>query len=96
MKSLMRELDEVKNDRKGKTAMNLNGMLKRMDSPFTTSVLECRLPLKFRLPQLELYDDNKDLVNHIGAFKMILNLQQTPDEVICRSFPTTLRGAIRV
>ena len=50
MKSLQKELDEVKNAMKGKTAMNLDGMLKRMDSPFITSVLECPLPPKFHLP----------------------------------------------
>ena len=50
MKSLQRELDEVKNTMKGKTAMNLDGMIKRTDSPFTASVLECPLPPKFRLP----------------------------------------------
>ena len=38
MKSLRRELDEVKNAMKGKTTMNLDGMLMRTDSPFTTSV----------------------------------------------------------
>ena len=59
MKSLRRELDEVKNAMKGKIAMNLDGMLKRIDSPFTTSVLECPLPLKFRLPQLKFYDGTK-------------------------------------
>jgi len=50
MKSLQRELDEIKNAMKGKTTMNLDGMLKRTDSPFTTSVLECPLPPKFSLP----------------------------------------------
>ena len=76
--------------------MNLDGVLKRIDSPFTASVLECPLPPKFRLPQLEFYDGTKDPFDHIGAFKTILNLQQTPDEVICRSFPATLRGVARV
>ena len=58
--------------------------------------MECPLPPKFRLPQLESYDGTKDPLDHIGAFRMILNLQQTPNEVICRSFTTTLKGAIRV
>ena len=49
MKYLRWELDEVKNAMKGKTVMNLDGMLKRIDSPFTASVLECPLPPKFRL-----------------------------------------------
>ena len=86
----------MKNAMKGKTAMNLDGMLKRTDSPFIASFLECPLSPKFRLLQLEFYDGTKDPLDHIGAFKTILNLQQTPDKVICRSFPATLRGAARV
>ena len=74
MKSLRRELDEVKNAMKGKTVMNLDGMLKWTDSPFIASVLECPLPLKFRLPQLEFYDGTKDHLDDIAAFKTILNL----------------------
>ena len=86
----------MKNDMKGKTTMNLNGMLNRTDSPFTTSVLECPLPPKFCLPQLEFYNGTKDPLDHIRAFKTILSLQQTPNEVICISFLTTLKGAARV
>ena len=36
MKNMRKELDEVKNTMKGKTAMNLDGRIKR-DSPFTAS-----------------------------------------------------------
>ena len=50
IKSLRRELDEVKNAMNGKMAMNIDSMLKRTDSPFTASVLECPLPPKFHLP----------------------------------------------
>ena len=93
MKNMRKELDEVKNAMKGKTAVNLGGMIKRTDSPFTTSILECPLPPKFRLPQLEVYEGTKDPLDHIGEFKTILSLQQTSDEVICRTFLATLRGA---
>ena len=62
MKSLRREMDKVKNAMKGKTMMNLNGMLKRRDSPFIASVLECPLPPKFRLLQLEFYEARKTLL----------------------------------
>ena len=96
MKSLRKELDEVKNAMKGKTATNLDGMFKRTDLPFTASALECPLPPKFCLPQLEFYNGTKDPLNHIGDFKTILNLQQTLDEVLYRSFPTTLREATKV
>ena len=60
MKNMRNELDEVKNTMKGKTTINLNGMIKRTDSPFIASVLECPLPPKFYLPQLEVYDGTKD------------------------------------
>ena len=75
MKNMRKELEEVKNAMKGKTAVNLDGMIKRKNSPFTTNVLECSLPPKFCLPQLEVYDGTKDPLDHIGAFKTILNLQ---------------------
>ena len=77
MKNMRKELDEVKNAMKGKTTMNLDDMIKRTDSPVIVSVLECPLPPKFHLPQLEVYDGTKNPLDHIGAFKTILSLQQT-------------------
>ena len=96
MKKMRKELDEVKNPMKGKTTLNLDGIIKRTNSPFTASVLECPLPPKFRFTQLEVYDGTKDPLDHIGAFKMILNLQYNPDEVICKSFPATFKGTAGV
>ena len=69
MKNMRNELDEVKNAMKGKTTINLDGMIKRTNSPFTASVLECPLPPKFHLPQLKVYDGTNDPLDHIGAFK---------------------------
>ena len=60
MKNMRKELGEVKNIMKGKTVINLDGMIKRTDSPFIASVLEWPLPPKFRPPQLEVYDGTKD------------------------------------
>nr|XP_023915020.1 uncharacterized protein LOC112026560 [Quercus suber] len=65
------------------------------DSPFTTAVLDCPVPSKFRLPQLEPFNRLKDPQDHLNTFKTTLGLQQPPDEILCRSFPTTLRGAAR-
>ena len=96
MKNMRKELDEVKNAMKDKTTINLDGIIKRIDSPFTASVLECPLPPRFHLPQLEVYDGTKDPLDHKGAFKTILSLQQIPNEVIYRTFPATFRGAARV
>ena len=96
MKNMRKGLDEVKNATKGKAAINFDGMIERTDSPITASILECLLPPKFRLPQLEVYNGTKDPLDYIGAFKTILNLQQTLNKVICKSLPATLRGVARV
>ena len=70
-------------------------MIRATDSPFTTAVLECPVPSKFKLPQLEPFDGLKDLQDHLNTFKTTLGLQQPPDEILCRSFPTILKGAAR-
>ena len=67
-------------------------MVRIIDSPFTAAVLECPLPSKFRLPQLEPFDELKDLLDHLNTFKMTLGLQQPLDEILC---PTTLKGVAR-
>ena len=54
------------------------------------------LPPKFFLPQLESFDGLRDPLDHIELFKTLMLLQMTPDEVMCRVFPTTLKGAARV
>ena len=93
LRSMWKEMDELKNAMKEKTTKNLDRMVKMTNSPFTTKVMECPLPPKFCLPQLESYDDLKDPLDHITSFKMTLSLQQTPDEIVCQSFPMILKGA---
>jgi len=68
-------MDELKSAIREKTYRNLDGMVRRTESPFTTKVLECPMPLKFRLPQLESFDGLKDPLDHITTFKTTLGLQ---------------------
>ena len=89
-------MDELRNAMREKTNPNLDGMLRRTDSPFITKVLECPIPPKFHLPQLESFNGLKDALDHITTFKTILSLQQPPNEILCHSFSTTLKGAVRV
>ena len=96
LRNMMKEMEELKSAMKEKGGENLDGMIRRTDSPFTTEVLNRPLPPKCRLPQLESYNDSKDPLDHIKSFKMLMLLQMTPDEVMCRAFPTTLKGAVRV
>nr|POE95446.1 hypothetical protein CFP56_01489 [Quercus suber] len=94
MKNMRKELDEVKNAMKGKIIINLDGMIKKIDSPFTASVLECPLPPKFHLSQLEVYYGTKDPLDHIEAYKTILNLQQILDK-LSNSFVRHFIGGYR-
>nr|POE81866.1 hypothetical protein CFP56_08192 [Quercus suber] len=95
LREMRREMDELRNAIKEKTERNVDWMVRATDSPFTTAVLDCPVPSKFRLPQLEPFDGLKDPQDHLNTFKTTLGLQQPPDEILCRSFPTTLRGAAR-
>ena len=86
-----KEMDELRNAIKEKTNWSLYRMIKVTDSPLTTTILECPVPSKFRLPQLEPFNGLKDPQDHLNTFKTTLGLQQSPDEIRCRSFPTTLK-----
>ena len=95
LKEMRKEMDELRNAIKGKMDQSLERIVRKTDSPFTVVVQECPVPSKFRLPQLEPFDGLKDLLDHLNTFKTTLGLQQPPDEILYRSFPTTLKGATR-
>ena len=88
-------MDKLRNAIKDKTDRSLDRMVKATNSLFTTAVLECPVPLKFQLPQLEPFNGFKDPQDHLKTFKMTLGFQQPPDEILCYSFPTILKGATR-
>ena len=54
-------MDELRSTIKKKTKRSVDGLVRVTDSPFTTAVLECPVPSKFQLPQLESFDGLKDL-----------------------------------
>ena len=89
-------MDELRNAVKDKAMENLDGMIRRTDSPFTIEMLNRPLLPKFRLPQLESFDSSRDPLDHIELFKTLMLLQMILDEVMCRAFLTTLKGAVGV
>ena len=71
-------------------------MWMRTNSPFTTSITSHLLPFKFKMPTLDSDDGMRDPCDHIATFKMTMHLQGLLDEIMCRAFPTTLKGLAKV
>ncbi|XP_030924541.1 uncharacterized protein LOC115951488 [Quercus lobata] len=91
MKKVMEEMKE--NMRRTNP---IEDLVHRTDSPFTASTNGHPLPSKFKLPSLDSYDGTRDPFDHIATFKTTMHLQGVPDEIMCRAFPTTLKGPARV
>ena len=94
---MMKEMtDFMMNVLKVWVSIDLDELVHWMDSPFTASVTSCPFPVKFCMPQIEAYDGPKDHLDHLESFKTLMHLQGVPDEIICRAFPTTLKGLARI
>ena len=50
LRKMRNEMDELRNNIKGKTDKSLDRMIRKTDSPFTLAVQECPIPSKFCLP----------------------------------------------
>ena len=81
---------------KGRVSSDLDDLVNSTDSPFTAFVNSFPLPHKFRMSQIDSHDEVKDLLDHLETFKTLMHLQGVADGIICRAFPTTLKGAARI
>ena len=87
-------MDEMRENMRRKNPVE--DLVHRTNSPFTVSINGHPLPPKFKMPSLNSYDEARDLFDHIATFKTILHLQGVPDEIMCRAFPTTVKGPAQV
>ena len=71
---------------------HVDDLVHQTGSPFITSINSHPLPSKFKMPSLDSYDGTHDLCDHIATFKTTMYLQGVPNEIMCRAFPTTLKG----
>ena len=70
----------------------INDLVYRIDSPFMASIDSHPLLSKFKMHSLDSYDRTCDSCDHIATFKTTMHLQGISGEIICRAFPTTLKG----
>ena len=79
---------------RGWVSSDLDDLVHWTDSPALVTLFP--LPPKFRMPQVESYNRSNDLLDHLESFKTLMHLQGVADEIMCRAFPTTLKGPIKV
>ena len=94
---MMKEwMDFMMNALRGRVSSDLDNLVHRANLPFTASVSLFPLPPKFWMPQVEIYDESKDPLDHLESFKTLMHLQGVADEIMCRVFPTMLKGPARI
>ena len=96
IKVMRAQMGEMKDEFKGQATKNLDNLVHRTDFPFAKAVISFPLPSKFQMPSLETFDETKDPLDHLESFKTMMCLQEVSDEIMCRAFPTTLKGSVRI
>jgi len=94
MDQMKKAMEEMRDSMK--RTNHVDDLVHITDSPFTASITNHPLPSKFKMPTLDSYDGTWDPCDHIATFKTIMHLQGVLDEIMCRAFPTTLKGPTRV
>ena len=89
------QMEVMMNALKGRVSSDLDNLVNHTDSPFTTAVNSFPLPHKFRMLHKDSYDGVKDPLDYLETFKTLMHLQGVADEIMCRAFPTTLKGVAK-
>ena len=66
---------------KGQAPVSMDALVQQTESPFMVGVLHFPLPAKFKMPQIEAFDDTKDLVDHHNTYKNNMELHGYQDPV---------------
>ena len=74
MQIMKEQMDFMMNALRGLVSSDLYDLVHQIDSQFTAFVTTFPLPLKFRMPQVENYDESKDLLDHFESFKILMHL----------------------
>ena len=69
MQAMKEQMEVMMNALKGRVFSDLDDLVNRIDSSFTTAVNSFPLPYKFRMPHIDSYDRVKDPLDHIETFK---------------------------
>ena len=96
MQAMKEQMAVMMNVLKGRVSSDFDDLVNRTSSLFTISINTFPLPQKFHMSQIESYYGVKDPLDHLETFKILMHLQGVPNEIMCRVFPTTLKGPARI
>ena len=74
MQAMKEQMEVMMNALKGRVSSDLDDLVNRTDSPFTTTVNSFPLPSKFRMPNMDSYDGVRDPLDHLETFKTLMHL----------------------
>ena len=94
MDQMKRGMEEMKDSMR--RANHVVDLIHKIDSLLIASIMSHPLPPKFKMSILDSYDGMHDPCDHIATFKTTMHLQGALDEIMCKTFPTTLKGPTRV
>ena len=60
---------------KERALVSMDALVQQTESPFTAKLLHFPLPAKFRMPQIEMFNESKDPVDHLNTYKNQMELQ---------------------
>ena len=66
---IQKELSHMKETVKGRAPISMDALVQQTESPFTARVLHFPLLAKFRMPQIEMFDETKDPVDYLNNYK---------------------------
>ena len=76
----------------GRAPVSMDALVQQTESPFMAGVLHFPFPVKFRMPQIETFDETKDPMGHLNTYKNQMELYGYQDPMRCRVFAITLKG----
>ncbi|XP_065622458.1 uncharacterized protein LOC136064525 [Quercus suber] len=96
MQVMKEHMEVMINALKERVSSDLDDLVNQTDSPFAAPVNSFPLPHKFHMPHIDSYNGVKDLLDHLETFMTLMHLQGVANEIMCRAFPTMLKGPARV
>ena len=69
----------------------VTGLLSRRHH-FTKEIMEVSLPHTWKSPTIDKYDDSGNPNEHVYAYVTLVSLYMANNALLCRVFPTSLKG----